>query len=282
LERSRSRAEIERMDSSSNSNLHVLILESDGLCRKYLRETAQKTMPGATVRLVSRVEDAAVALAALPIDLFITRSHLPDGDVFDLLFACAGGRCRPRRIVVVTTRLEEHTLACLRALSVDSIVDADSEGIEQLEHALHVTALGKRYWSAVISRLMHDLATPGKTPAKILSPLEHVALAIVGDGCADARAAELLALKERTVTGLRRDLHWKLGLQHKGEITFVAAQHGHVRVMPDGRVIRPGLAMTLARCSSRKLKLADSLCNPALLKLCPNLYTGGKSFWKNR
>jgi hypothetical protein len=63
---------------------------------------------------------------------------------------------------------------------------------------------------------------------------------------------------------VRRGLHRKLGVQHRGELVRVAAQKGFVRFTPDG-VERPGFALLTAAYHPRYHKRRESNLAPAVL-----------------
>ena len=69
-------------------------------------------------------------------------------------------------------------------------------------------------------------------------------------------AASKLGLSPATIGTVRRNLHRKLGIQHRGELVRIAAQNGFVRFTPAG-IVRPGFALLVAACQRRtQLRLA--------------------------
>ena len=67
---------------------------------------------------------------------------------------------------------------------------------------------------------------------------------VIGDGCDDKVAAARLGLRESSVHSVRRELHRKLGAQHRGELIRLAAQRGYVRFTAES-VQYPGQAILL-------------------------------------
>ena len=75
-------------------------------------------------------------------------------------------------------------------------------------------------------------------------------LSVIGDGCDDLAAAGQLGLSPATISTVRRALHRKLGVQHRGELVRMAAQKGYVRFTPAG-VERPGFGLLAAAYQPR-------------------------------
>jgi DNA-binding CsgD family transcriptional regulator len=105
----------------------------------------------------------------------------------------------------------------------------------------------------------------GSTPAarfRQLTAFEQVVLSVVGDGCDDIEAARRLSLSPATISTVRRGLHRKLHVQHRGELVRLAAQAGFVRFTPEG-VERPGFGLLTAAYHPRDPKR----CAPGLAQL---------------
>jgi DNA-binding CsgD family transcriptional regulator len=89
----------------------------------------------------------------------------------------------------------------------------------------------------------------------MLSATEHLIFAVIGDGSDDQVAADQLNLRPSTIQSVRRELHRKLGIQHKGDLVRLAVLHGYVRFTAEG-VQRPGFSSLFAAyqkssCSGR-------------------------------
>src|SRR4051812_30568420 len=232
----------------------VVILKSDRLHAELLREHSLRVFPRANITLVGSVEAAAVALTTEPVDLLVTGLGASvEGDVLDLLARCVNHPARARRVLVVTSRREYRVLAALRTLSVDGVFDSVEEGPQQLAVALRTVGGGSRYWSPSILEHMRRTGGPSTALFRMLTLFEQVVLSVVGGGCDDAVAARELGLSPSTVSTVRRELHRKLGVQHRGELVRVAAQQGFVRFTPNG-VVRPGFAMLSAAYQARRTK----------------------------
>lgn len=233
----------------------VLILKADRLHAEALRQYTLRVFPRARVIVALSLELARTALAAHDIDVFVTGAGASlESDVLDLLAQCANNpSSHYPRVLVVTVRREYRMLAALRALSVDGVFDSAIEPPDQFMTALQAIANGKRYWSQTILDHMHRVGSGSTALFRLLTAFEHLVLSVIGDGCDNAVAARELNLSPATVSTVRRELHRKLGVQHRGELVRVAAQHGFVR-FTSGGVVRPGFAMMREAYQARRAK----------------------------
>src|SRR5687768_7215390 len=99
---------------------------------------------------------------------------------------------------------------------------------------------------------------------RVLTVFVQDGLAVIGEGCDNSVAVRTSKLSPATVSTVRRELHRKLGVQHRGELVKVAAQHGFVRFTAAG-VVRPGFGIMCAAYQARRAKRADSRIDSAAL-----------------
>lgn len=214
----------------ADRGFRVLILKADRLYSEMLRGAIQLAILGASIALAGSLEDACRAIADDPIDLLVTGVVVRDGDVLDVLPEWLNGRKHVRNAFVITERKEPHTLHQLSKLPLVGVFDQLSEGLSDLDRAVKMVSMGTAYWSrSVIDAIaMHCL--PPTSVCRRLTEAEKRVFAAIGDGSDDATAAERLGLKESTIASVRRALHRKLGVQHKGELLRLAIQLGFVRI----------------------------------------------------
>jgi DNA-binding NarL/FixJ family response regulator len=245
----------------------VVILKADRVYAECVRQLALRVFPAARIEIATSVPMAAPLLAAAPIDLFVTGIGVSiDGDVLDLLSRYRQPQPSGRRVLVVSARRDYRELAALRTLAVEGVFDSATEPAEQLTFAMKAVATGARYWSATIVEHMEKNALNVNPIVRILTAFEQLALSIIGDGSDDTVAARQLGVSPATVSTVRRDIHRKLRVQHRGELVRVAAQHGFVRFTPEG-ILRPGYSILSAAYLARKPHRAEGaapLPNPAL------------------
>lgn len=242
------------MDIPANEARTVLILKADRLCAEALRNLTLTALPRATIALAHSIEQAEALLAAQPRDLLVTGAGASlAGDMLEFLSRHTGEGRRVRRALVVTSHLEQRTVSALRSMAVHGVFDSASDRPEDYVRAVQAVAGGRRYWSASILDAFTRLWAGGNSLFRLLTTSEQMVLAVVGDGCDDERAAQLLGLSAATVSTVRRELHRKLGVQHRGELIRVAAQHGFVRFTQTG-VIRPGFGLLSAAYAARRGK----------------------------
>jgi DNA-binding NarL/FixJ family response regulator len=232
----------------------VLVLKADRLSADSLRHNIESVLHPADITVVTSVAAARKVLTAGKFDLFITGlGDALEGDPLLLIAQCKKPPLRARRVLVVTTRCDYRALAALRTLPVNGVFDAAEEAPEAFASALQTVAEGSPYWSSTILRKVRQLAVAPTALFRILTDFEQVVFSVLGDGCDDSAAAQQLDLKPSTISSVRRGLHRKLGIQHRGELVRLAAQQGYVHFTPNG-VERPGFALLAAAYHPRDRK----------------------------
>ncbi len=240
---------------------NVLIFKADRIYAEALRQHVQCVFPPAKVWTALSLDSAKRQLSTLRPDVFVTGVGASlDGDIVDLLAGQLPAH-RSLRVLVVTVRLEYRVLAALRSLSVEGVFDSASGTAEELSLALRTVAEGKRYWSQSIIEHMHRVGSASDALFRLLTTFEQVVLSVIGDGCDNVVAAHRLKLSPATVSTVRRELHRKLGVQHRGELVRVAAQHGFVRFTAGG-VVRPGFGLMCSHYEARRKKRGEPVRNP--------------------
>lgn len=223
---------------------HIVIVRSDFFHAHVLHTAARERFPHAQIVALGEVAEAEQFLAVETTDLLIIGGHPEDGDALDFLAFRVGPRAGI--VFVVTDRKEARLLVGFNSLSIAGMFDPATEGVQNLATAMASVATGGKYWSySIIARLKECLQ-----PTSIcqrLTPTEQLIFSLIGDGSDDQAAADRLGMKRSSVHAVRRELHRKLGLQHKGELQCAALQHGFVQITHRG-TCRPGLAMLMSAC----------------------------------
>lgn len=235
---------------------HALILREDRVYAGALGTTALRVFPQAQTSLATTVDSAAKLLAAGNIDLLVTGlGHGIEGDVLELLLWWVNQRPNSHRVLVITAERQYRMLDALRRLGIAGVFDASHDQPERLATALEQVGSGARYWSPSLLEFMVHARRHSTPLSSLLTAGEQVVLSVVGDGSDDVAAANQLGISPATVSTVRRDLHRKLGVQHRGELIRVAAQHGFVQFTPKG-VVRPGFALFSAEYYARRARRA--------------------------
>ena len=247
------------MDSSTTPPPRcVLILKADRLYAEALRQYTLHVFPAARVLVAWSVETAKNVLASEPVDIFVTGVGASlESDVLDLLAQRSGQTRSTQRVLVVTVRREYRVLAALRGLAIDGVFDSAAERPGEFVTALRAISTGGRYWSQSVLDHMHRVGSASTALFRLLTTFEQVVLSVIGDGCDNTVAARTLKLSPATVSTVRRELHRKLGVQHRGELVRVAAQHGFVRFTSAG-VVRPGFGIMCAAYQARRAQREES------------------------
>ncbi|MBI4623592.1 MAG: response regulator transcription factor [Verrucomicrobia bacterium] len=232
----------------------VLIVKADRLYAEALRQLARQIFPQARIKLAASLDSAGTALATENVDVLVTGVGTSlGGDALEFISTCTCRNSRARQVLVVTTHHDLRLLGALRALSVRGVFDSTTEPPEQFLTALGAVANGDYYWSHSLLDLIHTSAARGNSLSRLLTTCEQLVFSIIGGGSDDVAAGRELGLSPATVSSVRRELHRKLGVQHRGELMRVAAQSGFVQFAPFG-VVRPGYAMLAAAYQARKIK----------------------------
>jgi DNA-binding NarL/FixJ family response regulator len=229
----------------------ILVLKAELLYAEALAATAQAVFPHAAVSFSNRVQQAAQTLAVGPLDLLITGLGMSDGDMLDFLYLAMSGRRAIKRVLVATAQRDHHAFESLASLPLDGVFDTNGSQLGEFAGALRSVAAGRGYWSASLDlKPRKPVRDRTATADSYLTPVEQLVLSVIGDGSDDRQAAERLGIKDSSVHSVRRELHRKLGAQHRGELVRHAVQRGFVRFTDEG-VQRPGYAMLLSNCPRR-------------------------------
>ena len=230
----------------------VVILKADQLYAASLRAHVEAVLPGARITVASTVAAARALLDRAPVDLLLgSLGEGPEGDALDLLAQSTRAPRRARRVLVVALRCTYRTLSALRTLAVEGVFDAVTEDPEAFRPTLERVLAGQRSWSPSVQGELRQISAAPTALFRLLTDFEQLVLSVIGAGCDDDEAAELLRLSPATISSVRRDLHRKLGVQHRGALIRMAAQKGYVRFTPEG-VERPGFALFAAAYRPRQ------------------------------
>ena len=229
-------------------------MEADRLYAEMLRQYVLRVCPEAQISCVSTVVAAQRILDETQTELFVTgiESSL-HGDVVDILIRRAAHLPSSCRVLVVTGSREFRILSALRTLSVEGVFDSNTEAPEQLVEVVRAVIVGLRYWSPTVIEFIRQGGAGPQVVSRVLTEFEQIVLSVIGDGSDDLTASSELGLSPATVCTVRRELHRKLGVQHRGALVRAAAQYGFVRFTPFG-VVRPGFQLLAAAYRPRKRK----------------------------
>ena len=216
----------------------AVILKPNRLYADTLRHLAVRHLPRMRIQLAGSLADATAALENPSVELLLVGTEaLPDGDLLDFL-ALRVCQHPALRVLVIAAQCDNRTLVALRALPIHSVFDATSDSPDRFSTALRTTAGGGAYWSPTLLDRLREFQA-GNSVFRLLTKAEQLILSAIGDGSDDADAAHRLGLSPGTISSVRRNLHRKLGVQHRGELIRVAVQNGFVRFTFTG-VERPG------------------------------------------
>jgi len=248
---------LHRMNPLPRSSVsNIVILREDRFYGEAIGAIAAKVFPGAKISLATSVPEASRILFRENSELLITGlAPSIEGDVVELLMHWVAKRPNSHRVMVITADRQYRMMDALRRLGIPGVFDSSAEHTEELSDALRIVGAGGHYWSPTLIDFMTQSRIKSTPLSFLLTAGEQVILSIVGDGSDDITAARQLGISPATVSTVRRDLHRKLGVQHRGELIRIAAQNGYVQFTPFG-VIRPGFALFSAEYYARRSRRA--------------------------
>lgn len=131
-----------------------------------------------------------------------------------------------RKILIVTNRREPGLLESLRKLPIGGIFDTATDGRDDLLTALRDIYNGTTYWSkSVTESILQECLSP-RAPLRRLTPTERKVFSAIADGKDDKTAGAALGLRPNTVASVRREIHRKLNVRHRGELMRLGMQYG--------------------------------------------------------
>lgn len=203
------------------------------------------------------MSEAHATLNEAEFDLLITGGRILEGDVIELI---ASQRGRVSRVLVIAGHIEPQLAENLRTYAVNGVFDSSRDNPDNLERAVRATLASRHYWSPCI----HGSESSKTTIAvslRSLSPTERLVLATIGDGTDNDAASSLLGMAVSSIQSVRRSLHLKLGVRHKGDLMCKAVELGFVR-FDGGAPTRIGFGNLLTgyyRESKRPVPLSPAL-----------------------
>jgi len=210
-----------------------------------LQTCCSRAFPRAEVSVGCTGAKILEGLRAKRADLLLLALVMPDIHGVDLLKTVANERLA-LRVLVVCHQRDERTLLALRDSQFDGLLDTQEEPVETLVKALHMVAAGRSYVSEVFRDTVVDRDPVGVVWQK-LTPAEIRVFSAIGDGTGNEEAAQWLKLSEATVQTHRRNLMHKLGISSSAKLVREAIRLGFVRILSDGKVIRPGLVFAAVK-----------------------------------
>jgi len=205
----------------------------------FIRQSVHVIDPTAEIVCCRTALSGLAALRAKPVQLGIFGLCFPDLDGLDLIDFVTHERLA-WRLLVVSGRTDERTRIFLREMRIDRFCMDGSESIGRLGDAIRCVAEGGHCSRAASVTAAAGPARPDLQ--KLLSPLEQLTFAIIGDGCGNEAAAALLKRSVHAVCWHRRRI---LGISTSAELVREAIRCGVTRIAAGG-VQRPGFERALS------------------------------------
>lgn len=234
----------------------VLILKWDGLYARLLADAVRAYYPGARVEVEQTALAARTRLGAQGFDLVIAGLSFSDEDGLPLV-ASVMQSSHVRGFLLVTLRKDAQTLGFIRQFRQISVFDPAADAAERFGLAIAHVAQGRRYLSASFHELLMSTEGAHQVLMAQLTLTEKMVLAVIGDGSDDKCAGERLGLEPSSVHAHRKRLMRKLDVQTRESLFRRALELGVVRILPDGRTLRPSFEVLRPLIESRKRLLTD-------------------------
>ncbi len=225
----------------------ILIVKQSRYDRDVLTEYSREAYPAADITLCGSAAEALISMERRHARIGLFGLNLPGTDGLDLIEAVTN-RGLVQQILVVTRRQDEHTITTLRRLRINGVFDCMDESGSSLPAAIREVieegSYSNRLWRRARSQSANSMS-------QLLSSLEVLVFAVIGDGSDDYEAGIQLGISPKTVHTHRQRIMRKLGLRSRSELMREAIHRGVVRHTASG-VIRPGFDLQLMIRLARK------------------------------
>ena len=228
----------------------VLVAKREPLARSAVCGLVRQAL-GAGAETVA-CDSATSVLAVLgtePIGLAIVGLGFADFDGLDLVAELVSER-RIWRLLVLSSRRDEHTLTSLSAMRVPLLAATSDLEFEAARSAIVRVAAGNPSPGDARPALRHGTSP---TLAQMFSAYEQLIFALIGDGSGDAAVAHRLGSCPNTVRWHRQRIMAKLGVTCRTGLMREALGRGVVR-FEGARTVHPGFERSLAQFRQRDVR----------------------------
>lgn len=175
--------------------------------------------------------DLIYQLDKAPVDLLLLSLNFTDIDGTELL-KHVSQTPHLQHLVVFIEHHYRPILNALRTIRANAIIDTHTEPLSSVENALVSVFNNDIYIS---NSLRDDLLNPPPDPvSEPLTAGEALVLQVIGTGCDNSEAAQILDIKESTVQTHRRNIMRKLNISTSAKLVRAAICLGYVRVSEQG------------------------------------------------
>ncbi len=205
--------------------MKTIIVEDHVLFRELVTKVCVEEFNLLVVAATGSGEEALELIAEKRPGLLVLDLALPDVDGFAVAEK-ARGLLGDLKILIVSCRLDEHSVSRIEHLGVDGFVDKNTSSIAVLKDALATILSGGRYFSEEFCVRRADRWESSKSIEKLLSEREQEVLELIGAGASDIEVGVRLHISTETARNHRRHISCKLGTTGIRDLMTFALQHG--------------------------------------------------------
>lgn len=203
----------------------VLVLTPNRFYGEMLCQAVHAILPDARCGVAGTIPSAEERLKVAPVDLLLSCAP-SDASGPSWLARISREIERARKILIVTSRREPGLIDALRRLPIGGVFDTATDGMENFLTALREVERGCTYWSKSVLETIHQDCLSPFAPLRRLTPTERSVFAVLADGRDDKSASAMLGLRPSTVSSVRRAIHRKLNVRHRGELMRLGMLYG--------------------------------------------------------
>lgn len=209
--------------------MNILVVEDQTIVRELLMRACAEAVPGSTLRGAGTREAALAECSRQPPDLLILDLVLPDGDGLELVEGIFA-RAPEVRVVVLSSHIDEFTLARALKSRVHGIIDKNEQPVKILSDAIATVLAGRRYISSTVQQFQASMRANPASFDKLLTDREQEVLRCIGEGLNSEEVAKRLSISLSTARNHRINIMEKLDIHSTPQLIRYALEKGFSRV----------------------------------------------------
>lgn len=203
-------------------------MEDQLLLRQLLAGHLRTEFPGCQISEAGSLAELRASEKKLrQLDLAIVDLELPDGNALDWVEDWVKSQAEPR-VIILSASSEDYVLFRALRSNLPGFVHK-SDDTELLHLAIKAVLAGGVFFSSTVQRMRSRMQTDPGFFNRVISEREQKILELLGQGLSNDEVAQLLGLKEATVSDHRKNIMSKLDLHSQSELMRYARAKGFSR-----------------------------------------------------